>query len=427
VLLVVSVAATAAGADARLHPGAPFDGRYAYELTKLQLSYGPRPAGSAAQQAAAAKLVRLLPGGHFEPVPGGLRNIVGQLPGRLPAILVVAHYDTTDVPGYLGANNSAAGVGAVIALAKALRSDPTRLGQSAVRFLLTDGEEAPSGFKDFYAEGLRGSKAYAAAHAKEFREVIVLDFIALHKLRLTRDVTSDVPLWARLRAAASRAGTGALFPPASQGAVMDDHTPFLRAGIPAVDLIDFSYACWQKLCDDLGQVSQTNLQRVGTTVLELIRTDRSPGYRRTASAHVAVGITQSSIAGIHLGASRAQARTSMTKPVRLDRLEDGYVRLVSPRQKLESYFRTGTKGAAVVTTWNRRLATGLGIGPCSTVAALKRAYGSRLAPFRQGAKIVAYRLGNLVFTVEGGKRVGVVALGRGPQAVYVALNATECS
>ena len=273
-LLVGLLAATAAGAGARLHPGAPFDGRYAYELTKLQLSYGPRPAGSAPQRAAAAKLVRLLPGGHFEPVPGGLRNIVGQLPGRLPAILVIAHYDTTDVPGYLGANNSAAGVGAVIALAKALRSDPPRPGQAAVRFLLTDGEEAPTGFKDFYAEGLRGSKAYAAAHAKELREVIVLDFIALHHLRLTRDVTSDVPLWARLRAAASRAGTGVLFPPASQGAVIDDHTPFLHAGVPSVDLIDFTYACWQKICDDLSQVSLTKLSRVGTTVLELLRSER---------------------------------------------------------------------------------------------------------------------------------------------------------
>jgi glutaminyl-peptide cyclotransferase len=273
-LVFGSLAATAAGAGAPLHPGVPFDGAYAYELTRLQLSYGPRPAGSAAQRAAAAKLVRLLPGGHFEPVPGGLRNIVGAVPGRLPAILVVAHYDTTDVPGYLGANNSAAGVGAVIAIAKALRSDRPRPGQAAVRFLLTDGEEAPSGFTDFYAEGLRGSKAYAAAHAKELREVIVLDFIALRDLRLTRDVTSDVPLWARLREAAARAGTRSLFPPARQGAVMDDHTPFLRAGIPAIDLIDFRYACWQKLCDTLSQVSATNLTRVGRTVLELVRSER---------------------------------------------------------------------------------------------------------------------------------------------------------
>jgi glutaminyl-peptide cyclotransferase len=265
----------AAGAgSAALHPGVPFDGKYAYALTRLQVDAGPRPAGSAAQPAGAARRVNLQPGGHFEAVPGGLRNIVGRLPGRLPAILVAAHYDTTDVPGYLGANNSAAGVGAVIALAKALKSDPARPGQAAVRFLLTDGEEAPVGYTDFYTEGLRGSKAYAAAHAKELREVIVLDFIALRNLQLTRDLSSNPALWARLRAAAARAKTIGLFPPATQGVVLDDHTPFLQSSIPAIDLIDFRYACWQKLCDDLHQVSQANLQKVGTTVLELVRSDR---------------------------------------------------------------------------------------------------------------------------------------------------------
>ena len=145
-----------------------------------------------------------------------------------------------------------------------------------------------------------------------------------------------------------------------------------------------------------------------------------------AVARQAAGITQSSVVGISLGVDQALVRALMPKPVRLDRLEDGYVRLVSPRQKLESYFRTGTKGVAAVTTWNRQPTTGEGIGPCSTVAALKAAYGSRLVPFREQSRIVAYRLGNLIFTVEGGRRVGVVALGRGAQATYVALNATEC-
>jgi hypothetical protein len=146
-----------------------------------------------------------------------------------------------------------------------------------------------------------------------------------------------------------------------------------------------------------------------------------------ASAQKAIDITQSYVAGIHLGASQVRARALMTKPVRLDRLEDGYLRFVSPGEKLESYFRTGTNGVAVVTTWNRQLTTAEGIVPCSTVAALKRAYGGRLVPFRQGGRIVAYRLGTLIFTVEGGRRVGVVGLGRGTQAIYVALSATECS
>jgi len=145
-----------------------------------------------------------------------------------------------------------------------------------------------------------------------------------------------------------------------------------------------------------------------------------------ASAQKAIDITPHYIAGIELGMSRAQARALLVKPVRLDRLEDGYERLVSTRQKVEVYFRAGTTGVAVVTTWNRTLQTDEQVGPCSTVAALKAAYGPRLVPFRQRGKVIAYRLGKLVFTTEGGKRVGVVALGRGTASTYVALNTTEC-
>ncbi len=413
----------AAGAvAASLHPGAPFDGRYAYELTKLQVSYGPRPAGSAAQRAVAARLVKLLPGGHFEPVPGGLRNIVGELPGRRPAIVVGAHYDTTDVPGYLGANNSATGVGAVIALARAMKGDRRSPGQAAVRFVLFDGEEAPTGYADFYTEGLRGSRAYAAAHAKATREVIVLDFIALHDVQLSRDPSSDPALWSRLRAAARRAGTLALFPNTLQGTVLDDHTPFLRASVPAIDLIDFRYRCWQKLCDDMSQVSRTNLTKVGATVLELLRSERAS----LASAQKAIDITPGYIAGIKLGMTHAQARALLGKPVRVDRLEDGYDRLVSERKKVEAYFRAGVKGAAVVTTWSRILRTDKQVGPCSTVAALKAAYGSRLVPFRQAGKVIAYRLGTLIFATPNGTRVTAVAVGRGTGAIYVALNVPAC-
>jgi glutaminyl-peptide cyclotransferase len=281
-LWVVAATALAAGIGAaagdssavRLHPGAPFDGKHAYELVKVQLSFGPRPAGSAAERAAAARLVKLLPRGRFEAVPGGLRNIVGELPGRNPAIVVAAHYDTTDVPGYLGANNSATGVGAVVAMAHAMKGDRLSPRQAAVRFVLFDGEEAPPGFSDFYNEGLRGSRAYATAHAKEIREVIVLDFIALHDEQLRRDPSSDAGLWSRLRTAAARAGALAVFPAGTQDELLDDHTPFVRAGTPAVDLIDFDYPCWQKVCDDLGKVSLKNLTRVGATVLELLRAER---------------------------------------------------------------------------------------------------------------------------------------------------------
>ena len=259
--------------DTPSSPAPPFDGQYAYPLTKLQLVAGPRPAGSATQRAVAVRLVKLLPRGHFEPVPGGLRNIVGA--ARACCRRSCSSRTTTPPSsGLPRREQQRPGVGAVIAIAKALKSDPTaRAGRRPLPAHRRRGG-ARRGFSDFYAEGVRGSKAYAAAHARELREVIVLDFIALHDLRLVRDRTSDEHLWSRLRIAAVRARTSSLFPAGEQGAVIDDHTPFLEAGLPAIDLIDFHYRCWQKLCDDLSQVSQANLQRVGSTVLELIRSDR---------------------------------------------------------------------------------------------------------------------------------------------------------
>ncbi len=264
-----------AGSGDAADPGAGFDGAAAYSLVGRILAYGPRPAGSPAERRVADALRGSLPGGHFEAVPGGLRNIVGAIPGREPAIVVGAHYDTTPVPGYLGANNSAAGVAAVVEIARALRRDRRRPGARAVRFALFDGEEAPAGFSDFYAQGDRGSKAYVAAHRATTAELVLLDFIANRGLRIPREAGSDPALWARLRAAATAAGTGRAFPARTRPLILDDHTPFRQAGIPAVDLIDFDYPCWQQTCDTLAEISRASLDASGRTVLALIRAERS--------------------------------------------------------------------------------------------------------------------------------------------------------
>ena len=78
-----------------------FDGPAALQLVALQLRYGPRPAGSAADRRLGLKLRSLLPHGRFQPVPGGLRNVVATVPGRDPSryVVVGAHYDTDAVPG----------------------------------------------------------------------------------------------------------------------------------------------------------------------------------------------------------------------------------------------------------------------------------------------------------------------------------------
>jgi hypothetical protein len=275
VLLAGGVVAAGSGGAAPPGPRPGFVAAAAWSLVIRVLGYGPRPAGSPAERRVAAALRPLLPGGRFEAVPGGLRNIVGRLPGREPAIVVGAHYDTTPVAGYVGADNSAAGTAAVIEIARALRAEPSRTGARAVVFALFDGEEAPAGFTDFYSQGDRGSRAFVAAHRTRTQELVLLDFIANRRLRIPREAGSDPALWARLRAAAARVGAGRAFPDATGPRILDDHTPFVAAGIPAIDLIDFDYPCWQKPCDTLGQISKNSLAASGRTVLALMRAERS--------------------------------------------------------------------------------------------------------------------------------------------------------
>jgi glutaminyl-peptide cyclotransferase len=248
-----------------------FDGPRAFRLLREQVEMGPRPAGSPTSRRLAERLRQLLPHGRFEAVPGGLRNVAGTLPGRRPAVLIAAHYDTKDLPGFVGANDGAGGTAAVVELARTLRRG-RRAGDPELRFVLFDGEESPRGSPDsaFLRDGLRGSKAYAARH-HDVRAMILLDFVANPGLRLRREESSDPALWGRLRSAARRAGVAGAFPSGTDPTVYDDHTPFLQRGIPAIDLIDFDYACFHRACDDVTHVSARSLDTAGEAVAEMVR------------------------------------------------------------------------------------------------------------------------------------------------------------
>jgi hypothetical protein len=243
-----------------------FDGAAAFRLLRRQVELGPRPAGSPESRRLARLLKRIVPRGRYQEVPGGLRNVIGTVRGREPGYVVVgAHYDTKDIPGFVGANDGASGTAVVAQLARSIRRP-----RHTIHFVFFDGEESPRGASDFAEEGLRGSKVAAPAFA-EARAMVLLDFVGDRNLSIPREANSSPGLWRRLRAAARRVGAGRVFPDATAGPILDDHIPFLEQGVPSIDLIDFTFPCWHRRCDDMSAVSRRSVDLTGETVYELIR------------------------------------------------------------------------------------------------------------------------------------------------------------
>ena len=52
--------------------------------------------------------------------------------------------------------------------------------------------------------------------------------------------------------------------------MLDDQTPFLDKGIPAVNIIDFDYPYWHTTQDTIDKISASSLEVVGKTLLAWI-------------------------------------------------------------------------------------------------------------------------------------------------------------
>ena len=97
-----------------------FDEDRAWRMLEHQVNLGPRPAGSEQSRKLAAYIKARLPRGRYENLPGGLRNVVGAIPGKGKPILLAAHYDTKDIDGFVGANDGAGGTAALLEIARVL-------------------------------------------------------------------------------------------------------------------------------------------------------------------------------------------------------------------------------------------------------------------------------------------------------------------
>jgi len=267
------------------------DGGQALEEVTRFVGLGARPSGSEGAARAAQHLHRRLERLHLQPVtdeftaltPQGdlvFRNVVGVLEGTGPQTIVLAsHYDTKAGLGehFVGANDSGSSTGLLLELARVL-AQHRRLPVTLL-FAFLDGEECLKQYGP--NDGLHGSRHMARTlvrnqRARNVVAVIVLDMIGDRDLTVTIPRNGSRHLMSMVLDAAHEEGVRLKFSLA-RGTILDDHVPFLEAGMPAVDLIDFEFGSsrgrndyWHTTEDTLDKLSADSLQIVGRVVVRVI-------------------------------------------------------------------------------------------------------------------------------------------------------------
>ncbi len=260
------------------------DGDLAYEHLLAQMAFGPRHPGSAGHQRTGDYIMaRLQEYGwevseqpfQYAGVP--LRNILARR-GTGPAVLFGAHYDTRlwadsdpdparrqdPVPG---ANDGASGVAVLLELARVLGQEDLSL---EVRLAFFDAEDQGRIHGWPWAVGASYmAQSLAAEEVPAY--VVVVDMVGDADQQLYWEENSSPQLREQIWALAAELGYGEVFSPTLGYSLMDDHIPFGRRGIPAVDIIDFDYPYWHTLGDTADKVSPESLERVGRVLEEMVR------------------------------------------------------------------------------------------------------------------------------------------------------------
>jgi len=261
-----------------------FDGQRAFEHVKQLVAIGPRVAGSPGAQKAREYITRELsaldlrvieqpfdaqtPLGRVRMV--NLRAIVPARDGTTDGdrIVIGGHYDTKLFKEFtfVGANDAGSSTGFLLELARVLKA---RSNPRPIELLFLDGEEAVI---DWHTDNdnTYGSRHYVAAakgddSLKTVKAFILVDMIGERGLRIKLDLNSTMWLNNMIWGAAARLKRLEFVDEDTQ--VEDDHLPFLRAGVPSVDLIDLEYPAWHTAEDTLDKLSPASLQAVGDVLL----------------------------------------------------------------------------------------------------------------------------------------------------------------
>jgi len=268
-----------------------FDGARAFSETEALVQISPRDAGTGSGRIAAIHLeTRLNALGYktivdtfSEETPAGkmfFNNVLGRLPGNTDRLIILAsHFDTKAgiSADFQGANDSGSSSGVLLELARVLSERAPFETEFLVVFF--DGEECRTKYGP--TDGLHGSRRLAqqilAGGGVEVVEaMILLDMVGDKDLNITVPRNSSRKLVKELFFAAHEMGVRPKFS-LGPGSMLDDHVPFLLAGMPAIDVIDFEYGSapgkndyWHTAEDTMDKLSADSMQTVGAVVLRMV-------------------------------------------------------------------------------------------------------------------------------------------------------------
>ncbi len=269
-------------------------GAAAFTHLETLVSYGQRHAGTIGWTKAVKYIAEELRAMGLEPkierwtdpIEGiTFTNVEARIQGATDQeILVGCHHDTKIMSGhpeerhnfeFVGANDSASGVGAVLELARWLKTrEPLPVSYRVVFF---DGEESLE-FDWNNDRALFGSKRWVELYKDrrkrgdgfEVVSLLLLDMVAGKTLQIDDDTFSTPALRTLAKRAVLLTGHGQYFFRNAQGAT-DDHIPFLDAGIPSLDLIELATNHeWHTENDDLDSVAPESMQIVADVVCTLL-------------------------------------------------------------------------------------------------------------------------------------------------------------
>jgi hypothetical protein len=265
-----------------------FQGERAYRDIEAQLAIGPRHPGTPGHQQIRQWMIEELEAaGWTVEVQSGLQegqrvyNLIATREQGDRYLLLGAHYDTREfadldpdpdqrqapVPG---ANDGASGVAVLLELARVLPAGQ----EPPVRLVFFDAEDNG---RIRGQDWVLGSRYYAEHMEQPPEAVVILDMIGDRDLNIFQEKTSTPWLRDQIWQAAAQLGYEEHFIPREKYSILDDHTPFLEAGVPAVDVIDFDYPAWHTTGDHLDQVSGESLQVVGEIILRWLDSYQPPG------------------------------------------------------------------------------------------------------------------------------------------------------